>query len=82
MQHGDTALRALLWLAGVTGIDEQHAVDRFLETSVCVAEEDDVRLRAFDLRFQLRRQRVRRHDVMNEKLSSAQRRCLGEVNPV
>ena len=56
MQHGDAAFRALVGLAGVTGIDEQYAVDRFLETPMRVAEEDDVRLCAFNLRFQFRRE--------------------------
>ena len=58
MQHGDAAFHALLGLSGVTGIDEQHAVDCFLETPMRVAEEDDVWLREFDLRFQFRRERA------------------------
>ena len=43
MKDGDAAFRALLGLAGVTGVDEQHTIDRFLEAPVCMAEHDDVR---------------------------------------
>ena len=64
--------------AGVTGIQIQHIANRFAKGLVCVAEHDDVRPFARDAELEFLLQRVRIHDVVNEKFAIGERNHFGD----
>lgn len=79
VEDGHTTRQREALFAGITGIEKQHAADRFAERLVRVAEHDGVRTFGNKPVFQVIRQRPRVNDVMHQKVPSPQVHSFGQV---